>query len=368
MLLILREEIVCLVLLAFLAFYYANIKIKEKGQHFAELISCSIFYVLSDIFSLITVNNQEFVGEFINNLAHYIFYYAGIVIGFTFFLYCLNLSQYKKYYTTYINLGFIPFIIYIISVFCFKPQYEYTYIHYSWGPLAFITYGLFVFYCLVGAIIIIYNHKTIDDRSKSALYPMLGAVLVSIVAQIIIPELLLTSGTATFLCLGIFIAMDNPDKQFREQALWDFATGLKNRNSFERDVSKYQHLSDSVGVVMADLNDLKLINDTFGHEDGDAYIRTAANILQTCFKSAVNIYRIGGDEFAVFFINPNSAVIESEMKQTFAEFKKIDSFPFPLSIAMGYCNNAETLQKTIEIADKRMYENKILLKQNKKPQ
>ena len=108
--------------------------------------------------------------------------------------------------------------------------------------------------------------------------------------------------------------MDNPEKKYEEWALWDFLTGLKNRNCYDREFEKYEKFHEHVGVIVADVNNLKKVNDTYGHEEGDKLIIAAANVLKECLSSASAIYRLGGDEFLAIFEKPDDAQIRREIK------------------------------------------------------
>ena len=363
MLLILREEIICFIILAFLAFYYANTKIKEKGQSFVGVIANALCYVAFDAITVITIHNQEYFGIW-NDLAHYGFYLFGVLLGFAFYTYCVNMQYVSIRRIKHHRWGCIPLIIYLVSAICLRPEYAQCCqgIWYSWGPLAFIVYAIFVWYCICGMAILVYHHKKLDARVVNAIYPMMGALAASIIVQIFHPELLMTGASATFMCLGIFIAMDNPDKKYREQALWDFLTGLRNRNSYERDVAKYSSYHGHMGVLVADLNNLKAINDHCGHEEGDAFIRTAAEILQKNLDSATSIYRVGGDEFIAFFINPDDKKIEREIDLVLRSCALVTHFQYPLEIAIGYHSNTQTIHDIIQAADHKMYEHKAALK------
>ena len=65
---------------------------------------------------------------------------------------------------------------------------------------------------------------------------MFFIMFVGVIAQAMIPELLMTGGNITLICIGLFVALENPEK---DQALRDFLTGLKNRNCLLTDLSKF---------------------------------------------------------------------------------------------------------------------------------
>lgn len=365
MLLMLREEILCLAVLLFLAFYYSNTKIKEKNCAFERVVTWSIWYVILDAITLITVNNQDKFGGAINDIAHYIFYFLGISVGFSFYYYCINMVFAKTQIRLRAQLGYIPYVLFTFAICAFKLEYVQSYVWYSWGPLAFIAYAIFVSYCIGGLAVVLYHKKRIEDRAKNALTPMIILLFLTIIAQILCPELLLTGGSATILTLGCFIVSDNPDKKYKEQALWDFLTGLRNRNSFEKDMEKYCNRSDRLGLIVADLNRLKQVNDVHGHEEGDEFIAYAAFILKKCLRDATEIYRIGGDEFVALFVEPNDELVQETMKIITKECDQIAHLPVPLEIALGYASGTDDVRSILKRADEAMYAHKQELKQTR---
>lgn len=98
---------------------------------------------------------------------------------------------------------------------------------------------------------------------------------------------------------------------FKDIAFIDQLTGIENRAAFARcenqmeakikELSAKADDTTSIIYVSLDLNGLKQVNDTKGHAVGDVYIKTAARILKTSFQTA-DIFRIGGDEFAMFIV------------------------------------------------------------------
>ena len=87
-----------------------------------------------------------------------------------------------------------------------------------------------------------------------------------------------------------------------EQALADPLTGLRNRRALEEDFTRLQALAKREGKSLVftlwDVNDLKAINDRYGHAAGDRVLRKFARILRQTLRRSDALYRIGGDEFA----------------------------------------------------------------------
>lgn len=108
----------------------------------------------------------------------------------------------------------------------------------------------------------------------------------------------------------IIIGILNVDKTVRKQkavdekAHMDILTGVQNKNAYRELEEKYQILLDETddlkfGIVVCDVNNLKVINDTIGHKAGDELLQDVVNLLVSIFLHST-IYRVGGDEFVVF--------------------------------------------------------------------
>lgn len=93
---------------------------------------------------------------------------------------------------------------------------------------------------------------------------------------------------------------------YKQMAYIDLMTTLANRTSFDVDLESLQQgmkAGDRVTIVLFDLNNLKKVNDAYGHSDGDRLIKDFAANLKKVFEPAGKCYRIGGDEFAVILKN-----------------------------------------------------------------
>lgn len=144
-------------------------------------------------------------------------------------------------------------------------------------------------------------------------------------------------------------------QSFYDLSHYDSMTKLLNRNSFEK---RYKELSKqnykNLGVINVDINALKYMNDTNGHEAGDELIRQSAHILKSCFQD--NVYRTGGDEFMVLIEN----ILESDFKQLVKTLKDVIAQKTHVSMSIGYFWNDGSMLFTehIKKADVLMYQNK----------
>ena len=159
----------------------------------------------------------------------------------------------------------------------------------------------------------------------------------------------------------------------------DTLTGIYNRHG-------YQHYSQEIFskaqksetkkllIFAADLDGLKVINDTYGHLEGDNAISVVANALNTCFSLNEICARTGGDEFLVIGCDEYTEEDLKEYVQYINDFlmqyNAESDKPYQVEASLGYvCQNiteADTLQTLMDEADARMYANKVSRKKNRK--
>lgn len=139
----------------------------------------------------------------------------------------------------------------------------------------------------------------------------------------------------------------------------DFLTGLHNRHFFGSEVEKINIESNyPLGIVMADLNGLKIFNDVFGHDMGDSALQTVSRVLKSFVGSQDIVARIGGDEFAMVFTRTNKEKMKNIYLQILKEISQKEINGLPISLAIGYEIKNDTLgdiQETMKVAESRMY-------------
>ncbi|MCQ2591601.1 MAG: GGDEF domain-containing protein [Treponema sp.] len=157
----------------------------------------------------------------------------------------------------------------------------------------------------------------------------------------------------------------------------DELTGLRNRRGFIQIGQATMNYSEATGttglVIFCDMDGLKKINDTYGHEAGDEAIKAQGQILRQNFRGNDVLSRLGGDEFAV--ISPGMTEekfleLKANIDKDCAEWTKNNQSPFGLSISMGYClypdeKNGYQLNKILSDADSSLYKEKRRKKANK---
>ncbi|TWH47454.1 diguanylate cyclase [Sporomusa sp. KB1] len=154
-------------------------------------------------------------------------------------------------------------------------------------------------------------------------------------------------------------------QKLQTASLVDELTGLYNRRGFMNFASHYVQVSrrSRKGMLLfyADLDNMKFINDNFGHQAGDQAIVATTLILKSIFRGSDIIARIGGDEFVVLVVDTTLAFAPKILGRL-REKEKDSIQPYPLSLSVGFAyydpENPCTIQELLVKADKYMYENK----------
>jgi diguanylate cyclase (GGDEF)-like protein len=119
--------------------------------------------------------------------------------------------------------------------------------------------------------------------------------------------------------------------------------------------------------VLADFNGLKLINDAFGHEEGDKLLRQIAKMLCSCCRGGDIIARTGGDEFCVLLPDADEEAVQTICRKIYTECSNVDgrnnNQTFYLSISLGYETKTQAdtpIKKILKSAEDHMYKHKLL--------
>lgn len=155
----------------------------------------------------------------------------------------------------------------------------------------------------------------------------------------------------------------------RKLAYTDALTGIKNKRAFTEVQEELENKIASgnlseLGIIVCDLNGLKNINDTQGHEAGDIYIKDAAKIICNVFKHSP-VFRIGGDEFVILLSGEdygNRDVLLNNFDKMMYENILKKEVVISTGLDIYIPEKADTFQIVFERADKKMYARKKLLK------
>ena len=154
------------------------------------------------------------------------------------------------------------------------------------------------------------------------------------------------------------------EDKIRFLSFYDSLTGVYNRAFFEENLRRLDSPRQlPISILMGDANGLKLINDAFGHQEGDRFLQEIAAILKSCCRKEDMVARLGGDEFAIMLPRTNHGVSMEITERIKKICKEKSSAPFEVSMALGVATKVDP-SKSIEVvlkeAEDRMYRNKLL--------
>ena len=153
-------------------------------------------------------------------------------------------------------------------------------------------------------------------------------------------------------------------KKLEYKVSHDALTNIYNREYFE---SKFEYFdrecNTPIAIAICDLDELKFVNDHFGHKMGDSLLKETAKLLNSIPSENKTVARIGGDEFAIILNDTNLPEIELFMANIQSEIDLYNSSnpSFHVKISKGYSYSSSSLSKMMELfieADNQMYEEK----------
>lgn len=161
----------------------------------------------------------------------------------------------------------------------------------------------------------------------------------------------------------------------------DALTGIRNKLAYDKEMLRLEHDrtmgETNFGIAVIDLNDLKIINDQYGHDCGDMSLRKLSTLICTVFMHSP-VFRIGGDEFVVILKNNDYDKVDElvdDFRNRIDELGRADSYELEpwerISAAIGYVRYDPNLDSdvagTFHRADKVMYANKQQMKGGNTP-
>jgi len=143
----------------------------------------------------------------------------------------------------------------------------------------------------------------------------------------------------------------------------DKLTGLYNRAYFEEEMNRFDTRRQlPLSIILGDVNGLKLVNDAFGHLEGDRLLSKVAGILQDACRQEDIVARLSGDEFAIFLPRTHSLVALNIIRRIKTACRDASQDPIALSIALGAATKrivSQNLKALLKEAEERMYQDKL---------
>jgi len=270
--------------------------------------------------------------------------------------------------------GNILYLIPVVANFLMvvlSPAYQFIFFIdeagiYHRGPLFIITALISLAYMFLGLVLLIQRRKSLLRQEFLFLFlfcllPMIGGIIQGLFYGI----LLMWSCSACALVIMYLYLQERMTQN-------DTLTGAWTRNSFEHYVSQYLKSDNGqpFGIIYADIDNLKPINDLYGHPEGDIAICSAVKVIKSVLRKGDAIARLGGDEFAIH-VNVSShkdlrAVLQ-RIDDAILSYNQASGKVYQLSLSFGadlfFGNVACNFDSIIRQVDRLMYDNKRSKKQ-----
>ncbi len=289
-------------------------------------------------------------------------------------------QKFKKYMDLLIVIASINIIVQQLCLYFKK---------FSFSEM--LVYSIIILIVSIVVIVISFvSAKSVIEEKLNKFILIMLSLLLGILYQMV--DLLLNGimTTSLFFEITVFISFSAQFIQFfniyisyredkiradiyKKLAYTDKFTDVGNRAAFDENRAVYQQIDSNFFVIIMDIDNLKYINDNYGHKYGDSIIKMLAEKLKSGFDSRYkkDIYRIGGDEFCIIYYAPNDIDIDGMLEQITEEYdlSSIDNGVSNYSLSYGYKYydgaNGASFDRVLHLADQAMYHKKSKKKNNR---
>ncbi len=360
-----------LILITVIGFFFSYKQLRQRdGKSFLALCVWSLITLVLDMFTWILDGNK---GEVIHNADLIVtqFYFIFTVgEAFLCIFYIISKCRIKKKINRILFYSSIAlFFVYLCFIFVSFPLNLVFKIdennYYGRGPLYWVTYLFYFGFLIINLIGTIVNRDDIKGREFLSFIFLTILPVVSLSAQFIIYNIFANTLSYGIFAIGLYLVFINNQEFAIQDAGFDKMTNIRNRTTYLNMVDNQFKEYRSCAIIFFDINNLKYVNDNFGHAVGDHIIINVANSLKTLEKENVMSFRIGGDEFVTVYGNGKKEDIEEYIRAWKAEISDImknDVYKAEVAYGYSFSEGAFNIDFLSREADINMYAQKKTLK------
>ena len=369
----LEINIICIIILLAIFDKFKDESLNNSSDKYYEktllaTISFSLFALISGIFN---GTNYNF-SQIILIISHSLYLFSESLIGYFYTNYILkriNLQEKREYkFILYIPLILSIFflIINLTKKILFTINIDNLYSPGKYLYLYNLINAVYVLIIITNLISYYFYNKNSKNEIKSlilfTLLPVVSAGIQNYNYGIIL-------GQVGFTLSELLIYFNNQKKE----ANYDELTGVYNRRAFNKRANKIYYSNKSMFLMLMDADDFKIINDKYGHLEGDKALIQIANILNSAINNIHKNYslaRYGGDEFVIVGNIQNKDEVAQLINQIEEEEKKYNketNNKYNIKLSIGYAlqnDNHTSVEDLIKEADALMYAKKRKRKNN----
>lgn len=308
------------------------------------------------------VDGKDIVlGRQINYISNSLCFLGTVTIGMLWCFY-VDLRIYRNYNQTFRHKRwiFIPWIIEILAIIVnlfgtgvlFKISSNNVY---ERGVLAVLGYISLMIYFVYSIYLVYHSKKEGINLNFFPVFYFVGPCLAGVLIQFLFYGI--TSSWISVAIALTFVQMQN----YAENLYIDELSGLYNRRYLNGVLGKNEKTNkNSLYGIMMDVNDFKLVNDRFGHNEGDRALCKIGDLLFKSIPSNAIAIRYAGDEFIILLFNSKEEQVKdtiNEITQNLMIYNDSKEKPYALSLAMGYTKfeDKDDASSFLNHMDKNMY-------------
>lgn len=365
-----RSGIVCLITIALLLIFSRLYNHSSASRRFRRMCIYALCHVALDIVTEFTATRLDTVPMLVNQVLHLLYCATAIAFLGEMCWYIASVTLPQGRLRRRIRVLTIAFPIAFVLLSPLFPMY-FTHgevINYPDGALMHLHFFLCVLLCMGSAELLFRARHQLDHLVAILMTSVLVLMAAMTYLQMAYPELMLSAVKLTVITLMMYFIVENPVGTYHDRAMIDLPTGLRNHNALQEDAANLARnwqlsRNGSIGVVACDLNDLKRINDTHGHQAGDEAIALIGRVLRAELVSAYGVYRAGGDEFTAIYVNQHEDVMMAEMQAARENLRKQHlacgwAIHAALGSAYATSRSEQTIRDVMQRADEVMYADK----------
>ncbi|MCI5165095.1 MAG: diguanylate cyclase [Candidatus Electrothrix sp. GM3_4] len=167
--------------------------------------------------------------------------------------------------------------------------------------------------------------------------------------------------------INVHLKLKKAMEKMKNMAVTDEMTGIFNRryafHILKREIKLSERYKNKFAVCYVDIDKLKVVNDTYGHDSGDELITTVVNAFAEGIRASDYLFRMGGDEFMLVFHNVPHTKLDTLVSRVRKTLNKKDIHGVPIDFSYGFAEfdpeNPVGYNELIKKADSRMYDHKM---------
>ena len=346
---IIDDFLIIVLVLGFLVLLFNNLKVDKKISSKIKILLLTItvvtisnilevYYSTMDVF-----NYQRMIFSFIC--------YSLRPVVVIIFISLLSDNKILKYFY---GLSVVNTLIYST---CFFTDIAFGFSsdnHFYGGPFRFSTHVVCIIYLIVLIYLIIKKH---NNQAWNKTIMLSFVTIITCIAAFLDFQVQSNLFDQTVLvCILLYYLF-----LYMEFNKIDALTNTFNRQSFYIDIDKYK--TKITSVISIDMNNLKIINDTYGHLEGDNALISLSDVLLNSDKNKARIYRVGGDEFVILCIDAKEEKVVSIINKIKKDMKNTN---YSCSIGYEMIKDYNKIYDSYKLADEKMYKEKAIFHEKEK--